>query len=49
MLSLRSHMHYGERTTDASSENARIRSEERPGGPGYVKIPGWRSEKAAEC
>jgi hypothetical protein len=27
--------------------NARIRSEERPGGPGYVKIPGWLFEKAA--
>lgn len=49
ILALQSHMHYGERTADSSSGNARIRSEEQPGGPGYVKIPGWLSEKAAGC
>jgi hypothetical protein len=47
MPSLQIKRHYDERTTDASSGNARIRSEERPGGPGYVKIPGWLFEKAA--
>ena len=47
--SIQSHTHQDERTTDASPGNAKIRSEEQPGGPGYVKILGWLSEKAAGC